>query len=328
MTDQSKDSHWEELITDLGAKPQAEALQQPPAQNQEAQQDTPSDLGAVPSQAAMSKTTAPGWDDLATDFGIRLAQDAAQPTDLPGGKQETRTATPADHRQPVDAGRRRETGPSSTGQAERPARAESRPRRRGRPDRQAPDREAPERETPDAEFEESSLSKTENFSLDVEHIEAVVDFEPAEEIEFFEESVKAADLAKETEDKDEAEGKSDRPRRRRRRRGRRGSRGPENAEADEASPGLETAQPSADQPEMEPEDEDEEDITRPAGRSPSSNSAKHRNIPTWDEAVGVVVTANLEARTKAAKSGGRSRARGRGGRGRGRSARRDPHDEK
>jgi hypothetical protein len=47
--------------------------------------------------------------------------------------------------------------------------------------------------------------------------------------------------------------------------------------------------------------------------------AEHRGIPTWQEAVGLVVGANMEARAKnpSGSRGGRGRGgRGRGGRGR------------
>ncbi|GMQ80243.1 MAG: hypothetical protein BMS9Abin04_202 [Planctomycetia bacterium] len=53
----------------------------------------------------------------------------------------------------------------------------------------------------------------------------------------------------------------------------------------------------------------QEDSTKPVG-------ASHKNIPTWEESVGVIVDANIEARasrTRASRSGsGSSRGRGRG----------------
>ena len=39
---------------------------------------------------------------------------------------------------------------------------------------------------------------------------------------------------------------------------------------------------------------------------------KHRNIPTWDEAVGMVIATNMEARAKNPNGGSRGRGRGRG----------------
>jgi hypothetical protein len=54
-------------------------------------------------------------------------------------------------------------------------------------------------------------------------------------------------------------------------------------------------------------------------RGPARDGAKHRGIPTWEEAINMLVSSNLEARAKAGKGGSGPRprgGRGRGGRGR------------
>jgi hypothetical protein len=112
-------------------------------------------------------------------------------------------------------------------------------------------------------------------------------------------------------------------RRRRRRRPRRRSTKKRTAETDEAVSKEESAgatrpnsaedQPAEDQPtedvdELQPEsDSDTERPTRPS----------HRNIPAWEEAVSIIVDANIEARASRPKAG---RSRSRGGRGRGRKS--------
>lgn len=51
----------------------------------------------------------------------------------------------------------------------------------------------------------------------------------------------------------------------------------------------------------------------PAAVGGSSSRSTHRNLPTWDEAVGVVVEANLAQRAKSSSKQNASRGRGRGG---------------
>lgn len=135
-------------------------------------------------------------------------------------------------------------------------------------------------------------------------------------------------------------------RRRRRRRGRRGrkrdgeDRGTEpRPDRPAAVPGPRLAEdelPEADEPLFDDEEDLDEDLlradTRQHGHAVSDNGAEvdddgdddgelkhgHKGIPTWEEAIGLIVAGNLEARAKNPHSGGPPRRRGRGGRGRGR----------
>jgi hypothetical protein len=52
------------------------------------------------------------------------------------------------------------------------------------------------------------------------------------------------------------------------------------------------------------DDEDDDDLL--------TLGVKHSKIPTWDEAVGVVISANMESRAKNPGNGPRGRGRGRG----------------
>jgi hypothetical protein len=116
------------------------------------------------------------------------------------------------------------------------------------------------------------------------------------------------------------------PRRRRRRRRRRkktAKNGTSEVGAEKAEPGVSSSEDADDSASVDqdfaeialdgeheedpPEDHDEDDEDDLV-----STGVKHRKIPTWDEAVGVVISANLEARAKNPGNGPRGRGRGRG----------------
>lgn len=100
----------------------------------------------------------------------------------------------------------------------------------------------------------------------------------------------------------------------RRRRSRRRSRSGEKSEAT-----VEKSAVDDDDDELEDalgDDEGKEDDDNPRG---SNRRQRHRNIPTWSEAIGMIVDANLEQRAKSpSKPQGSRGGRGRGGRRRGR----------
>jgi hypothetical protein len=105
--------------------------------------------------------------------------------------------------------------------------------------------------------------------------------------------------------------------RRRRRRGRGGrSSSAERAEDEKAEP--------ADLDESFDDDEDEEsahDHDDEGDADDDSPRGSHKSIPTWSEAIGVMVETNMQARNSSPQRPGPSRERGRGGRGRGRGGR-------
>ncbi len=115
---------------------------------------------------------------------------------------------------------------------------------------------------------------------------------------------------------------SDRSRRVRRRSRRPTSRGPGRADADDTVGDADLD----DHLDADGDDEldlDESDDDRPrdprgsrAGRGDGTGPAKHKKIPTWEEAISVIVAANLEVRRR----DGESRNRPRGNRRRGRGA--------
>jgi hypothetical protein len=109
----------------------------------------------------------------------------------------------------------------------------------------------------------------------------------------------------------------ERPRKRRRRRRRSKS---ESAEGDEAKSGEVAKEPARIERKSDEDPLDDEAADDSADDKPKG----HRKIPSWEEAVGLIIAKNLEGREKASESGG-GKARGRGGRsgrgGRGRRGR-------
>ncbi|MCL4202515.1 MAG: hypothetical protein KJ000_08460 [Pirellulaceae bacterium] len=123
----------------------------------------------------------------------------------------------------------------------------------------------------------------------------------------------------------EAEGEGDEPRRRRRRRRRRRKPGKsDSADAATAEPDADSQQDDAPREaaasEHDLEDELHDDVDdHDDGHHDDEDDdelltlgVKHRKIPTWDEAVQVVISANMESRAKNPGNGPRGRGRGRG----------------
>jgi hypothetical protein len=137
------------------------------------------------------------------------------------------------------------------------------------------------------------------------------------------------DDAAEREPAVEGEESRDRPRRKRGRRRRRTGETREGAgESDRpaAANGRASARPAADDDDDDDDDDEpllqaddgEEGDDDESGGSP--RRASHKNIPTWSDAIGVMVETNLQSRKNSPQrpTGGRERSRGGRGRGRGR----------
>ena len=108
-------------------------------------------------------------------------------------------------------------------------------------------------------------------------------------------------------------------RRRRRRRGRRGGRGrgeskdqAKDVAAQESDGDTAVATVAAESDQAAASESE-------APTEPKGDKTKHRSIPTWPEAIRMIVDSNLEARSKSPNAS-RSRGRGRGGRRRGRGS--------
>jgi hypothetical protein len=106
-----------------------------------------------------------------------------------------------------------------------------------------------------------------------------------------------------TEEETESEEEEPRRRRRRRRRRRSGKKDSDGTAADEDADSEAAGEAEEDDSDAHAEDKEEE---------PSTLGVKHRKIPTWQEAVDVVIAANLESRSRNPSGGSRGRRRGRG----------------
>jgi len=138
------------------------------------------------------------------------------------------------------------------------------------------------------------------------------------------------DAASEGTGTEEGEESEDKPKRSRRRRGRRRGRGRgrgkdtaensensgENGEVTESAPAEAATSSSHLEADSDHDDEDLHDDE--TGGSGKSRSISHKNIPAWQEAIGVVVDSNIAARGQRKRSNSRGRGGSRGGRGRGR----------
>jgi hypothetical protein len=145
---------------------------------------------------------------------------------------------------------------------------------------------------------------------------------PAEEGDRWDEASEAEHGEEEAEagerEPKEAEGGEERPRRRRRRGrgGRSSSDRPARAEsADGARDEAFDEEESDESSQGESHDHDDEDGDEEGPRG------SHKNIPTWSEAIGVMVETNMQSRKSSPQRPGPPRDRARGGRGRGRGGR-------
>jgi hypothetical protein len=244
---------------------------------------------------------------------------------------EVREVLPEEEGEPTDLSSLVETeegAPEATtapGDRERPGRRRRKRRRRGR----RPDDSAAARPTETGDVELELPETTEQTPEEAEELPA-----PQESEEFAVSEESEGQSASQEEESEERG--SERPRRRRRRRRRRGpSREGETAGSVE---GLQ--EPAADAGEESVEAEDlagpeelveqddllEQEEAGPVAEEESAGDlsdldddvekASHHGIPTWDEAVGIVIAANLEARARNPAGSPRGRGgRGRGGRG-------------
>lgn len=121
------------------------------------------------------------------------------------------------------------------------------------------------------------------------------------------------------EESEKPEERTSRPRRRRRRRGRRSS----SEEKKDVAGEEQQISPVEIHDGVDGElDVDEEEFDSTQETIDSHGKVTHRKIPSWEEAVGMIVTANMESRSKSGRTGG-FRGRGRGsGRGSGKGSKR------
>ncbi|MFP6665709.1 MAG: hypothetical protein VB876_00250 [Pirellulales bacterium] len=334
MNDESKDGHWAELAGELGAEPVTD--------ESSTDRDEPVDTGAelsasfeaVEASKKMPDQPAADWGGLANSLGIEPAEPISEGAsyktvedDVDGtgrsrvdeGSKAPSTVEEVDVNadDSSDANETVLDGDSSLAEIEFAGEGGSNPgesvsgteskeekpgkRRRGRR-RRGRGRKPGGGDTNAAAAAEDDLEKSSENAELIEDAELVID-------DASQESESPSDAA----DAEPEEQEGDRKRRKRRRRGRRGSRRDGEAATDDGGDESESAD-NDDEPAVESCDDESQSDNADSGERKTG----HRNIPTWEEAVGMVIAPNLDARGKDSKSTSGGKGRGRGGRGRGR----------
>lgn len=161
----------------------------------------------------------------------------------------------------------------------------------------------------DAIFEEAEVETAEDDSAERIAPPEAEDEEPPID-EDASEAPSAAGTEQDEEVQAEAEQDSDekRTKRRKRRRRRRPSR-KDRGETGEES-GAEARTPAAEEGPAENHQGPREDSSNDEDKAEAAK-LKHRKIPTWEEAIGIVISANKETRSKSSGGGSRGKRRGR-----------------
>jgi ribonuclease E len=317
MTDHEQ-NHWDELASHLGAEPAPVPDNMETQDQDESKSQEPPEFDEVKATASMSTADSADWNDLAASLGVDVPEPAKKaeplPVTEPQGQELESTAGPEAEPEPGPE-LPREPGEPEVIESELTEIDFAAKDAGGPPEETEPESKSRRARRSERPSDDGSESQPENFAADITHIESAVEFEPGEQPE--EPAAEPAEsLSDESSEASPEEGDERRPRRRRRRRSRRGAR--RTAEGDESESPV--AEPESDAEKAEQPVGIDEQRREPRTKESPTKKAGHRNIPTWEEAVGIVVSANMETRAKAAKTTSRSRGRGRGGRGRGRSS--------
>jgi hypothetical protein len=300
MTDPEKLTHWDSLVEQLGVTPTPEESERPAAAVPTPPKAT---KGAPPRAPRAPIRRAPAdWSQIASELGVDgvdeppLAPEAADAMPVETCGAEAPAAVPECLSEPeslrrdlVPADSEAKLPESLTRAAELSARAEpGEEKKSGRKRRKRRRRLPQEAEEATVEAEAESA-----------------DFEADDD--FADEAVPEPSHSPEADASDAAAGRSKR-RRRRRGAGRAKdaeTRGDERAEPDDS------ARDSAAHHREETSDDEDKNDADPAPRKPGKE--RHVGIPNWQEAVGILIAANLERRAKnpngsSRPRGGRSRA--------------------
>ena len=347
MNQPENDSHWHSLAEKLGIEPAPEPPKEPEAE-EAAEPEAPSRPPAAVSRKKLrSPKFAPGWGSLAAEFGIEVPE-PAEPKQAELEPVAPEPVKPEPHETPESV---------LASEPEEVVEEESHSPAPQSAPWLAANSFAPEVTEADLAFGETVEDVEEGDEEDEEDEEpsagSPIDDDEAEEALKF----GASDVEQyaETWEAPEKETTEEAPAaRRRRRRGRRRRRTEEDSDersaaADDSESGdaddaeaadaedVEVAETSDDDAETArckgrrrrrrstPRDEDREtdddaeDDSAADDDSEKGASSRNRNrkFPTWDEAVGIVIDANMESRAKqpsGGSRGARNRGRGRGGR--------------
>ncbi|HTM54167.1 MAG TPA: hypothetical protein VL175_09065 [Pirellulales bacterium] len=341
----SSSDHWNELASELGTP----IPQDSPAEAQSKPKPKPPAPRREPAAKKPAPGPAPDWSQLAQDLGVAAPAEPAKPAERPSRREEPSTGKPSPrdvssrerprerdrHRgrsskeveQPREQIRERSADEwdaetielsayevelsksdvladadepaageqrAAQGDEEQPARRRRRRRRGGRRSK----RDRGEHAEQEATGERDAGRESESAGSESEDL---VGFEPLDEA--------VQDTAPADAEPEQRRGRNKRRRRRGSGSDREGRKAERPSKTDAASPAAKDF--DEDEPFLEI-DSDEEEIAAEG----SSDKNSHRAIPSWEEAIGYIVSVNMEARAKNPRA-----PQSRGGRGRGRSGR-------
>lgn len=318
MTDHEESDHWNLLASELGFTPPPKeekklpVSEEPPAGESEVPaKKAPSEPPARHApRAPQPRRTSEEWRRLADQLGVVLDEEVAGPPPpeakpLPALETPPAPATgewPAI--EPVTPQPAEDFAePADTASTSADKRSGRRRRKRGRRPRGLPEGEPAEAASEAGEEEPD------------EELAEAADRQEASGTEATDSSATAGEKA--------------RPRRRRRGSGRKRGLAEREVEAAPPATGGEPSVPQAESASSQDNDRKSGtprpgDTEKRAGdrkkeravQNSKSGKVRHHAIPNWEEAIGIVIAANMEARTKSPNGGSSSRSRG--GRGRGR----------
>lgn len=288
MSEPKKKDHWDELVSELGAdssqptdSPRSEGASEP-VETQEPSPIFESAEGAEPSEIAEPSENAEkvfqvSDDDIlgeSTSASLHSGEDLASEVHLSSGAIQPVTESVVDI-PPLDSKGISSNTPSNVEATE------------GILEEQTSEKSKPKRRRRRRGRGRKSTD-TENTEEDVDGtVEAIPDDNDNAEVSAADDDVGDTKHSAET-----------RPKRRRRRRGRKSA---TSAEANHTA-----SDESHDQ-------DDFEELDRQPKLQDQTTKASHQNIPTWQEAIGVMIDSNMDARAKTPeKSSSRGRSRGRG----------------
>ena len=328
MTENTEPNHWDALVSDLGVTPPPDVKR---ARKESPPEPDGAEVASEPSPtrgpAAASKPVPPprrastDWSELANRLGVvpqpetevsRGAYLTEQPdefADEPFAPTEALAEPEEVYREPAEAiaepeGFSTQSDESIAERADEETEAKS-----GRPRRK---RRRRGRKPGDADLDQDTEAPTVSDS-DTESAEVVA------------EQPDGSDAAENDQPTSSgAESSPEKSKRRRRRRGSGRKKGTTEGDselapadqppADPAATAVSSSGPAAETPDRaKPTDRQQ---TEQSAQDSTGAKAAHRAIPCWEEAIGVIVAANMEARAKKKTDAGSS-SRSRGGRGRG-----------
>ncbi len=294
MSEETPSSHWQDLAQQIGAPPPPQGAEESPATvaREQAEARPKRERKKTPQK----KSGPADWNALASALDIPVEE---APVEAP---EDPEVAAP--------------TSELTTEQEESNEAPEERPWKRRRPAKKAAFSESPvaKEESQEEPPEWDSGTRT-DFAQSLEDVTDVLDDSSA--LEEADDEEQAEKLESEPEER------PSRPRRRKRGgRGDRRRRGEPKDEDVETHEPEEHAEDFAEEVETTNRGQDarERQRERPTDKSHRVGKSTFRNIQTWDEVVGHIIEANLEARKRGERGSNRGRGRG-GGRSRGRPAR-------